>query len=71
MIATNDLKSTARARLRDAEVLLKAKRFEGAFYLCGYSVELALKTRSCRALKWPGFPETNKEFEGLQSIKTH
>ncbi len=71
MIATNDLKSTARARLRDAEVLLKAKRFEGAFYLCGYSVELALKTRICRALKWPGFPETNKEFEGLQSIKTH
>ncbi|MBI4471948.1 MAG: HEPN domain-containing protein [Acidobacteria bacterium] len=71
MIVTNDLKSTARARLRDAEVLLKAKRFDGAFYLCGYAVELALKARICRTLKWPGFPETNKEFEGLQSIKTH
>src|SRR2546421_11187878 len=71
MIATKDLKSTARARLRDAEVLLKAKRFDGAFYLCGYSVELALKAKICRTLKWHGFPETNKEFEGLLSIKTH
>jgi len=71
MIATNDLRSTARARLRDAEVLLRAKRLDGAFCLCGYSVELALKSRNCKTLKWRGFPETNQEFQGLQSIKTH
>ncbi len=71
MIATKDLRMIARARLRDARVLLLAKRFDGAFYLCGYSVELALKARICRTLKWSGFPETANEFKGLQSLKTH
>lgn len=71
MIATKDLRAIARARLRDAQVLLRAKRFDGAFYLCGYAVELALKARMCRTLKWPGFPETGQDFKGLQSVKTH
>jgi HEPN domain-containing protein len=61
----------ARARLRDAKVLLRARRFDGAFYLCGYSVELALKARICQTLKWPGFPEAANEFKALQSLKTH
>ena len=52
-------------------MLLRAKRFDGAFYLCGYSVELALKARICRTLKWSGFPQTGQEFQGLQSVKTH
>jgi hypothetical protein len=34
-------------------------------------VELALKTRICKTLKWPGFPEKRGEFEGLQTFKTH
>jgi len=52
-------------------VLLQAKRFDGAWYLCGYAIELALKARICRTLKWRGFPESGKDFEGLQSVKTH
>jgi hypothetical protein len=44
---------------------------DGAAYLCGYAVEMALKARLCRTLKWTGFPETAAEFKGLQSIKTH
>lgn len=71
MIATSDLRAIAKARLRDAQVLLRAKRFDGAFYLCGYSVELALKSRICRTLKWSGFPQTGQEFSGLQSVKSH
>lgn len=71
MIQTSDLRSIARARLRDAKVLLKGKRLDGAVYLCGFAVEMALKTRICRTLKWAGFPETAAEFKGLQSIKTH
>ena len=71
MISTADLKSIARARLQDAKVLLKAKRLDGAVYLCGYAVELALKARICRTLRWSGFPETPQEFRGLQSVKTH
>ena len=71
MILAKDLRAIARARFRDAQVLFSAKRFDGAFYLCGYTVELALKARICRTLKWSGFPETKHEFQGFQSIKTH
>lgn len=71
MIATRDLRAIARARLRDAQVLLRARRFDGAFYLAGYAVELALKARICRTLKWSGFPETSEDFKGLQSLRTH
>jgi HEPN domain-containing protein len=71
MISTKDLRAIARARLRDARVLLRSKRFDGAFYLCGYAVELALKARICRTLKWQGFPATGQEFNGFQSLKTH
>ncbi len=34
-------------------------------------MELALKARICRTLRWSGFPETSAEFKGLQSVKTH
>ena len=71
MIAAKDLRTIARARLRDAKVLLLAKRFDGAVYLCGYAVELALKARICRTLRWSEFPERANEFQGLQSLKTH
>ena len=71
MIATKDLRAIARARLRDAQVLLHARRFDGAFYLCGYAVELALKARICRTLKWQGFPESAQEFKGFQSVRSH
>jgi hypothetical protein len=71
MISTKELRAIARARLRDAEVLLRSKRFDGAFYLCGYAIELALKVRICRTLKWSGFPESGQDFKGLQSVKTH
>src|SRR5437667_12331694 len=71
MISTKDLRAIARARLRDAQVLLRAKRFDGAFYLCGYAIELALKARICRTLRWSSFPQSAQEFKGLQSVKTH
>jgi hypothetical protein len=70
MIITKDLRASARARLRDAQALLQAKRFDGAFYLCGYALELA-KARICRTLKWSGFPDSGQDFQGLQSLKTH
>ena len=71
MLSAANLKALARARLADAEALLRSRRFDGAVYLYGYVVELALKARICRTLKWAGFPEKRSEFEGLQSFKTH
>ena len=71
MILPTELRAIARARLRDAEVLLSARRYDGSVYLCGYSVEIGLKARVCRTLKWHGFPSTNKEFEGYHSFRTY
>ena len=44
---------------------------DGAGYLCGYAVELALKARICKTLNWPGFPEKPSEFQNFASFKTH
>jgi hypothetical protein len=51
--------------------LLKAGRLDGSAYLCGYVIEMALKARICKTLKWPSFPDKRSDFEGLQSFKTH
>ena len=71
MISSKDLRAIGRAGLRDARVLLRAKRFDGSFYLCGYAVELVLKARICRTLRWPGFPESAQDFKGYQLLRTH
>lgn len=71
MLLRSDLKRIANERLIDAEALYRADRFDGATYLCGYVIEIVLKLRICKTLKWEGFPERNREFEGLLSFKTH
>lgn len=71
MIAKTELKRIAAARLLDAEALVNAQRLDGAVYLCGYAVEIALKARICDTLNWSEFPETGSEFQGLLSFKTH
>ena len=71
MIDKKVIKRIAQARLKDAQVLAAANRYEGAIYLCGYAVELALKARICKTLKWQGWPSGGKEFDGYQSFKTH
>ena len=71
MISAANLRKLARARLADARALLKARRYDGAVYLGGYVVEIALKARICRTLRWAGFPETGMEFQLLKSFRTH
>ena len=71
MIPEKELRKRARAKLKDAEILFKNKRYDGSLYLCGYVLELALKSRTCRTLKWTDFPETNNDFKYYQSFKTH
>jgi HEPN domain-containing protein len=65
------MRRIARERLKDAEVLLNAGRYDGAIYLGGYVVELALKSRICKTLRWRDFPQTSGEFKNFQSFKTH
>ena len=71
MIHVDELDSIARARLDDARALLAAGRLDGATYLCGYAIELALKARICRTLNWSEFPSTGGEFQDYRSFQTH
>jgi len=71
MIFKKELKKLAEARLKDSEILLRNRRYDSATYLCGYALELALKARICRTLKWIGFPSSNREFQNCKSLKTH
>jgi HEPN domain-containing protein len=71
MISVAELDNIARARIEDAQALLTAGRFDGATYLCGYAIELALKARICRTLNWAEFPSTGGEFQAYRSFQTH
>lgn len=71
MIDKSDLIKIARARIRDAEALLHSKRFDGAVYLCGYVVEIALKVRICKTLKWTEWPSSRSDFQKYQTFRTH
>lgn len=71
MIPVKELDRLAKARLTDAKVLFNANRYDGALYLCGYAIEIGLKLRICKTLKWAGFPSTNKEFDNFKSFKVH
>jgi len=71
MIPVAELDRIAQARLEDAKALHQAGRFDGAIYLCGYAVEVALKARICRILNWPEFPSTGGEFQAYRSFQTH
>jgi hypothetical protein len=71
MLTREELRRIARTRFREAEILFRGRRYDGAVYLCGYAIELSLKARICRTLRWVGFPETRREFEDYASFKTH
>lgn len=71
MITTTDLSNLIQHRLLDAETLFNAERYDGAVYLCGYAVEIALKNKICETLNWTGFPSTANEFNTKKSLKTH
>lgn len=71
MITKSELRKLANARLKDSKILFEAKRYDGAVYICGYVIELGLKLRICKTLKWDGFPSSNSEFNDFRSFKTH
>lgn len=52
-----DLQRLSRMRQLEAQVLLNAGHFAGAYYLLGYAVECALKARLCKKVKHHDFPD--------------
>ncbi|MGO9315536.1 MAG: HEPN domain-containing protein [Syntrophobacteraceae bacterium] len=67
MLTRAALKELAKSRLKEAKVLCDCGLYDGAHYLAGYVVELALKARICRVLD-VDFPDKG---EISQSFKTH
>lgn len=57
MATPQQLKDLALLRLVEAEALFEAGLYDGAKYLSGYVVELALKARICRILDVDEYPE--------------
>lgn len=47
-------------RLEEAELLLKKRKYGGAYYLIGYSVECTLKARIAKQTKKNEFPDKKK-----------
>lgn len=66
----DDLFKIAKARFRESK-LLADEEPDGAVYIVGYALECMLKRKIIQTLKWDGFPETDKEFDGLKYMKTH
>jgi hypothetical protein len=58
MPTRRELKDLVRLRLKEAEALFSAGCYNGAVYLCGYAVEVALKARICRLLGIDQYPDT-------------
>lgn len=47
----------SRIRLQEAQILLHAGRWDGAYYLCGYAVECALKACIAKRVRRYDFPD--------------
>lgn len=58
MPTRNELRHLALLRRREAQVLFDAALYDGARYLAGYVLELALKARICRILDFEEYPDT-------------
>lgn len=67
MATRRELKDLALLRLREAEALFAAELYDGAVYLCGYAVELALKARICRLLGTDEYPSTG-EYKRVYAV---
>ncbi len=58
-LAKADLEKLAECRLEDARVLLNSRRYSAAYYLAGYSIELALKACIAKQFRQDVIPDKN------------
>ena len=71
-----EIKKLAQTRLEEAEILCQAGKYDGAYYLAGYSIELTLKARICEKLEIDNlFDDSDKQDENINAVrknfKTH
>jgi HEPN domain-containing protein len=58
----SDLQRLAECRLNEAQLLLKSRRYHGAYYIGGYSVELGLKAVIASKVRRYSFPTQDDVF---------
>ncbi|MFN3379778.1 MAG: HEPN domain-containing protein [Runella zeae] len=69
MTNPTEIRNLARQRLSEAEILYQNGKYDGAFYLAGYSVELTLKAKICDRLGIPNlFDETDSRTNSIKGI---
>ncbi|MEP7323521.1 MAG: hypothetical protein ABI761_16475 [Saprospiraceae bacterium] len=72
MNTPQEIEDIAMSRIEEADILVKAGRSDGAFYLLGYAVELMLKNKLCRLLDIPDlFKEirNGERSDGLSDLR--
>ena len=69
-LTPEELWGLSQERLIDAKALYAAGRYEGAFYICGYAVEMGLKYKICKTLGWDEYP-VSEGGSGYKSFKTN
>jgi hypothetical protein len=62
-----ELEIIAEQRLYDAKALYRAKRYDGAIYICGYAIEVALKAAVCKHHGWADYPQSLAEYNAHPS----
>jgi hypothetical protein len=69
MTNPEEIRKLAAQRLEEAKILYQNGKYDGAFYLAGYSVELTLKAKICDKLGIPNlFDESNVDVNSIKGI---
>ena len=75
MRAADEIKRLAHERLQEAVILCNNDKYDGAFYLAGYSVELMLKAKVCEHLGIDNLFDSRCTIQGIadvrKAVKTH
>ncbi len=60
-----DFKELSQKRIDEAKILLDSGQYSGAYYLAGYSIELAFKACYCKTVKEKSFPPKRDIYNKL------
>ena len=63
----DEFKKLSKMRIKEAKILFKKFEYSGAYYLAGYSIELALKACYCKNVKEQSFPPKKEIYYALYS----
>src|SRR5436190_13395208 len=74
-----EIEKLSKERIEEAQILFNSKKFDGAYYLSGYSIELALKAKICRRVGVPNlFTADDTKLQSIggisevrRAVKTH